>query len=79
MGRKAIVTGATGQDGSYLIELLLEKGYEVVGLKRRSSTSTLDRISHIDSDKLKIEEFEISPLTSPIILFRSIRSVLLIS
>ena len=60
MGRKAIVTGATGQDGSYLIELLLEKGYEVVGLKRRSSTSTLDRISHIDSDKLKIEEFEIS-------------------
>ena len=60
MGKKAIVTGATGQDGSYLIELLLEKGYEVIGLKRRSSTSTLDRISHIDSDKLKIEEFEIS-------------------
>jgi GDPmannose 4,6-dehydratase len=60
MGKKAIVTGATGQDGSYLIELLLEKGYEVIGLKRRSSTSTLDRISHIDSNMLEIEEFEIS-------------------
>jgi GDPmannose 4,6-dehydratase len=60
MTKKAIVTGATGQDGSYLIELLLSKGYEVIGLKRRSSTSTLERIGHIDSKKLKIEEFEIS-------------------
>ena len=57
--KKAIVTGVTGQDGSYLAELLLEKGYEVVGLKRRSSTSTLERISNIQ-DKIKIEEFEIS-------------------
>lgn len=60
MTNKAIVTGATGQDGSYLIELLLSKGYEVIGLKRRSSTSTLERIGHIDSEQLKIEEFEIS-------------------
>ena len=60
MAKKAIVTGATGQDGSYLIELLLSKEYEVIGLKRRTSTSTLDRIKHIKSDKLKIEEFEIS-------------------
>ena len=60
MAKKAIVTGATGQDGSYLIELLLSKDYEVIGLKRRTSTSTLDRIKHIKSDKLKIEEFEIS-------------------
>ena len=55
----ALIFGITGQDGSYLAELLLEKGYEVVGLKRRSSTSTLERISNIQ-DKIKIEEFEIS-------------------
>ena len=60
MSKKAIVTGATGQDGSYLIELLLSKNYEVIGLKRRTSTSTLERIKHIDSESLKIEEFEIS-------------------
>tara|TARA_R110000824_G_scaffold113321_1_gene262991 strand:+ start:1746 stop:2861 length:1116 start_codon:yes stop_codon:yes gene_type:complete len=60
MGKKAIVTGSTGQDGSYLIELLISKDYDVIGLKRRTSTSTLDRISHIESDKLKVEEFEIS-------------------
>jgi len=60
MSKKAIVTGATGQDGSYLIELLLSKDYEVIGLKRRTSTSTLERIKHIDSENLKIEEFEIS-------------------
>ena len=60
MSKKAIVTGATGQDGSYLIELLLSKDYEVIGLKRRTSTATLERIKHIDSDNLTIEEFEIS-------------------
>ena len=38
--KKALITGATGQDGSYLAELLLEKGYEVHGLIRRASTST---------------------------------------
>ncbi len=42
-----MVTGITGQDGSYLAEFLLEKGYEVVGLVRRTSTVTFDRIAHI--------------------------------
>jgi GDPmannose 4,6-dehydratase len=60
MKKKAIVTGVTGQDGSYLAELLLSKGYEVVGLKRRTSTNTENRISHIDSDDFSIVECEIS-------------------
>jgi len=44
---KALVTGITGQDGSYLAELLLEKGYDVYGMMRRSSTETLERIEHL--------------------------------
>ncbi|OUL27936.1 GDP-mannose 4,6-dehydratase [Nostoc sp. RF31YmG] len=47
--KKALITGLTGQDGSYLAELLLEKGYQVFGLVRRSSTSNLERISHLFS------------------------------
>lgn len=45
--KKALITGITGQDGSYLAELLLEKGYLVHGIIRRSSTSTTSRISHL--------------------------------
>jgi len=48
---KALVTGVTGQDGSYLAEFLLEKGYQVVGMVRRTSTTNFDRIKHIQ-DKL---------------------------
>ncbi len=44
---KALITGITGQDGSYLAELLLEKGYEVIGLVRRTSTVNFERIGHI--------------------------------
>lgn len=47
---KALITGITGQDGSYLAELLLERGYEVHGLIRRSSTFNTDRIDHIYQD-----------------------------
>jgi GDPmannose 4,6-dehydratase len=47
---KALVTGITGQDGSYLAELLLEKGYDVVGVARRSSTVTFERIAHLQDD-----------------------------
>ncbi|MDJ0702251.1 MAG: GDP-mannose 4,6-dehydratase [Leptolyngbyaceae cyanobacterium MO_188.B28] len=53
MVRSALITGLTGQDGSYLAELLLEKDYKVFGLVRRSSTSNLSRISHL-ADKVKI-------------------------
>jgi GDPmannose 4,6-dehydratase len=48
--KKALITGITGQDGSYLAELLLEKGYEVHGIIRRSSSFNTDRIDHIYRD-----------------------------
>ena len=48
--KKALITGITGQDGSYLAELLLEKGYEVHGIVRRSSSFNTDRIDHIYRD-----------------------------
>jgi GDPmannose 4,6-dehydratase len=47
MSKRAIITGITGQDGSYLAELLLERGYEVIGIVRRSSTPNLWRIEHL--------------------------------
>ncbi|MCC7013676.1 MAG: GDP-mannose 4,6-dehydratase [Planctomycetes bacterium] len=47
MTKRALITGITGQDGSYLAELLLEKGYEVFGLVRRSSTGSFERIEHL--------------------------------
>jgi len=50
MPKRALITGITGQDGSYLAEFLLEKGYEVHGLIRRSSTFNTDRIDHIYAD-----------------------------
>lgn len=50
MSRSALITGITGQDGSYLAELLLSKGYSVFGLVRRSSSINVDRISHIERD-----------------------------
>ncbi|WP_130757777.1 GDP-mannose 4,6-dehydratase, partial [Microcystis aeruginosa] len=48
--KRALITGITGQDGSYLSELLLEKGYEVHGIIRRTSTFNTDRIDHIYID-----------------------------
>ncbi len=48
--RKALITGVTGQDGAYLAELLLEKGYQVHGIKRRSSLFNTDRIDHLYQD-----------------------------
>ena len=56
MKKKALITGITGQDGAYLSEFLLEKGYEVHGLKRRTSRFITDRIDHLikkhqDQDK----------------------------
>ena len=51
--RRALITGITGQDGSYLAELLLEKGYDVFGMTRRASTENLERIAHL-IDKLTL-------------------------
>ena len=50
MSKVALITGVTGQDGSYLAEFLLEKGYEVHGIKRRSSLLNTDRVDHIYQD-----------------------------
>ena len=50
MTKRALITGITGQDGSYLAEFLLEKGYEVHGIKRRSSSLNTQRIDHIYQD-----------------------------
>ena len=55
MAKSALITGITGQDGSYLAELLLDKGYEVHGLVRRSSTDNLHRIQHLlENDRLTL-------------------------
>jgi GDPmannose 4,6-dehydratase len=48
--KRALITGITGQDGSYLAELLLAQGYDVIGMVRRTSTVTFDRIQHIQDD-----------------------------
>ena len=61
--KKALITGITGQDGSYLSELLLEKGYEVHGIVRRSSLSNTGRIDHI-KDRLQLHDGDLSDATS---------------
>jgi len=48
--KKALITGITGQDGAYLADLLISKGYEVHGIKRRSSLFNTDRIDHLYQD-----------------------------
>jgi GDPmannose 4,6-dehydratase len=55
MAKKALITGITGQDGSYLAELLLSKGYEVHGVTRRTSTINFERINHI-IDKVELHQ-----------------------
>ena len=54
--KTALITGITGQDGSYLAELLLEKGYKVYGLLRRGSTNTFERIQHLIGERLPEEK-----------------------
>lgn len=59
--KTAVITGITGQDGSYLAELLLEKNYLVVGLLRRSSTNTLERVAHLLSNpNFRLEECDLT-------------------
>lgn len=69
--KKALITGITGQDGSYLAELLLEKGYEVHGLVRRTSTPTTNRIEHIDG-KINLIEGDLQDQTS---LNRAVKNI----
>ena len=67
---RALITGITGQDGSYLAELLLAKGYEVAGVVRRSSTERTERIEHL-RDRLTILQADIHDQTSMIDALRS--------
>jgi len=58
MSKTALITGITGQDGSYLTELLLDKGYKVYGVVRRSSTETFERIRHL-TDKVELVQADL--------------------
>jgi len=58
MKKRALITGVTGQDGSYLSELLLEKGYEVHGVVRRASTENFERISHL-AGKIQLHQADL--------------------
>lgn len=70
--KKVLITGITGQDGSYLAEFLLEKGYEVHGIIRRSSVPTTSRIDHI-LDKLHIHEGDLSDSSSIIRVVKEVQ------
>src|SRR5579863_4697053 len=72
MAKRALITGITGQDGSYLAELLLGKGYEVMGLVRRSSTSNLERLAGI-VEQLTIAPCDLQDETSLIHALRDFR------
>jgi GDPmannose 4,6-dehydratase len=72
MAQRALITGITGQDGSYLAELLLEKDYEVVGVVRRSSTANLERISHLQ-DRLTLVPGDLQDETSLMNAMREFR------
>lgn len=79
MGKTALITGVTGQDGSYLAELLLEKGYMVHGLKRKSSSFNTERINHLYQDthnkksKFKLHYGDLTDSTSLIRLISEIK------
>jgi GDPmannose 4,6-dehydratase len=72
VARRALILGITGQDGSYLAELLLEKGYEVVGVVRRSSTLNFERIAHIQ-DRLTLSPGDLLDEASLISVLREHR------
>ena len=72
MAHKALITGITGQDGSYLAEFLLDKGYEVHGMVRRSSTERFDRIIHL-GDSVVIHQADLLDQLSIITLVRDIQ------
>jgi GDPmannose 4,6-dehydratase len=72
MTKRALITGITGQDGSYLAELLLDKGYEVVGMVRRSSTTNFERIAHFQ-DRVELPAADLLDEASLIHILREYR------
>jgi len=79
VGKTALITGITGQDGAYLAELLLDKGYEVHGIKRRSSLFNTDRIDHLYRDpheqgvRLKLHYGDLTDATNLIRIIQQVR------
>src|SRR5690606_4243785 len=79
MSKTALITGITGQDGAYLAELLLEKGYLVHGIKRRSSLFNTDRIDHLYQDphekgvKLKLHYGDLTDSTNLIRIIQEVK------
>ena len=72
--KKALITGITGQDGSFLAELLLEKGYAVHGIIRRSSVSTTERIDHlIAQNAISVHDGDLSDSSSLIRIINEVR------
>ncbi len=74
MAKRALITGITGQDGSYLAELLLQKGYDVIGMVRRSSTVNFERIAHIQ-DQVRLVPGDLLDEVSMIEILRTYRPV----
>ncbi|GAB6164461.1 GDP-mannose 4,6-dehydratase [Thermostilla marina] len=72
MTRKALITGITGQDGSYLAEFLLEKGYEVHGMVRRASTEGFERINHL-ADRIVLHQADLLDQLSIVRLIDEVR------
>jgi GDPmannose 4,6-dehydratase len=72
MAPTALITGITGQDGSYLAELLLEKGYRVVGMVRRASTENFERIAHL-RDRLELRQADLLDQLSLIDLLKDVQ------
>ena len=72
MTRKALITGITGQDGAYLAEFLLDKGYEVHGMVRRSSTERFERIDHL-RDRLTLHQADLLDQLSIVTLLQDVR------
>ncbi len=70
--KKALITGITGQDGSYLAEFLLEKGYEVHGITRRASIANTGRIEHI-LDKIRLHDGDLTDSTSLIRIIKEVQ------
>src|SRR5215203_6575724 len=70
--KTALITGITGQDGSYLAELLLDKGYDVHGMVRRSSTERFDRIEHV-RDRLTLHQGDLLDQRSLVDTLRAAR------
>jgi GDPmannose 4,6-dehydratase len=72
MARRVLITGITGQDGSYLAEFLLQKGYEVHGMIRRASTENFERIGHLQ-DRITLHQADLLDQLSIISIIRDVR------